>query len=234
MENRLEQTNTIVGIATATGKAGVSIIRISGSKALASVQKVFYPSKPSQIKSNPIKTNQIKSHKFYYGWIKHRAEWIDEVLLVFMKAPHSYTKEDVVEIHSHGGVLITNRMLEILLSLGLKLAEKGEFTKRAFLNGRIDLTKAEAIGQLVQANSLASLSQAVNQLQGKLFEKINSFREKISWVLSLINAQIDFIEEDVFFTHLKQVKKDLQKINTELLILIDTAIKIPIKPHGTF
>ena len=223
MENRLEQTNTIVGIATATGKAGVSIIRISGNKALASVQKIFYPSKPSQIKSNPIKTNQIKSHKFYYGWIKHRAEWIDEVLLVFMKAPHSYTKEDVVEIHSHGGVLITNRMLEILLSLGLKLAEKGEFTKRAFLNGRIDLTKAEAIGQLVQANSLASLSQAVNQLQGKLFEKINSFREKISWVLSLINAQIDFIEEDVFFTHLKQVKKDLQKINTELLILIDTA-----------
>ena len=228
MENRLEQTNTIVGIATATGKAGVSIIRISGSKALASVQKVFYPSKLSQIKTSQIKpsqikTNQIKSHKFYYGWIKHRAEWIDEVLLVFMKAPHSYTKEDVVEIHSHGGVLITNRMLEILLSLGLRLAEKGEFTKRAFLNGRIDLTKAEAIGQLVQANSLASLSQAVNQLQGKLFEKINSFREKISWVLSLINAQIDFIEEDVFFTHLKQVKKDLQKINTELLILIDTA-----------
>ena len=88
-----------------------------------------------------------------------------------MKAPHSYTKEDVVEIHSHGGVLITNRMLEILLSLGLKLAEKGEFTKRAFLNGRIDLTKAEAIGQLVQANSLASLSQAVNQLQGKLNQK---------------------------------------------------------------
>ena len=176
--NKLEQTNTIVGIATATGKAGVSIIRISGSKALASVQKVFYPSKPSQIKSNPIKTNQIKSHKFYYGWIKHRAEWIDEVLLVFMKAPHSYTKEDVVEIHSHGGVLITNRMLEILLSLGLKLAEKGEFTKRAFLNGRIDLTKAEAIGQLVQANSLASLSQAVNQLQGKLFEKITLLEKK--------------------------------------------------------
>ena len=85
------------------------------------------------------------------------------------------------------------------------------------------MTKAEAIGQLVQANSLASLSQAVNQLQGKLFDKINSFREKISWVLSLINAQIDFIEEDVFFTHLKQVKKDLQKINTELLSLIDTA-----------
>ena len=218
-----QQTDTIVGIATATGKAGVSIIRISGSKALASVQKVFYHSKPSQIKSNPIKTNQIKSHKFYYGWIKHRAEWIDEVLLVFMKSPRSYTKEDLVEIHSHGGVLIANRLLEILLSLGLKLAEKGEFTKRAFLNGRIDLTKVEAIGQLVQANSLASLSQAVNQLQGKLFEKINSFREKISWVLSLINAQIDFIEEDVFFTHLKQVKKDLQKINTELLILIDTA-----------
>ena len=90
MENRLEQTNTIVGIATATGKAGVSIIRISGSKALASVQKVFYPSKPSQIKTSQIKpsqikTNQIKSHKFYYGWIKHRAEWIDEVLLVFME-----------------------------------------------------------------------------------------------------------------------------------------------------
>ena len=140
-----------------------------------------------------------------------------------MKAPHSYTKEDLVEIHSHGGILIANRLLEILFTLGLKLAEKGEFTKRAFLNGRIDLTKAEAIGQLVQANSLASLSQAVNQLQGKLFDKINSFREKISWVLSLINAQIDFIEEDVFFTHLKQVKKDLQKINTELLSLIDTA-----------
>ena len=233
MENRLEQTNTIVGIATATGKAGVSIIRISGSKALASVQKVFYPSKPSQIKpsqiktsqikTSQIKTNQIKSHRFYHGWIKYQKEWIDEVLLVFMKAPHSYTKEDLVEIHSHGGILIANRLLEILFTLGLKLAEKGEFTKRAFLNGRIDLTKAEAIGQLVQANSLASLSQAVNQLQGKLFDKINSFREKISWVLSLINAQIDFIEEDVFFTHLKQVKKDLQKINTELLSLIDTA-----------
>ena len=188
----------------------------------------FYPSKPSQIKPSQIKPSQIKpsqikSHRFYHGWIKYQKEWIDEVLLVFMKAPHSYTKEDLVEIHSHGGILIANRLLEILFTLGLKLAEKGEFTKRAFLNGRIDLTKAEAIGQLVQANSLASLSQAVNQLQGKLFDKINSFREKISWVLSLINAQIDFIEEDVFFTHLKQVKKDLQKINTELLILIDTA-----------
>ncbi len=257
-KTNLQQTDTIVGMATAVGKAGVNVIRMSGITALSNIQKIFYSSKnspikshqieshqieshqikphqikshqikphqikPHQIKPHQIKPHQIKSHRFYHGWIKHQGEWIDEVLVVFMKAPRSYTKEDVVEIHSHGNILIANRMLKILLSLGVKLAERGEFTKRAFLNGRIDLTKAEAIGQLVQAKSLASLSQAVNQLQGKLFDKISSFREKIAWVLSLINAQIDFIEEDVFFTHLKQVEKDLQKINKELITLIDTA-----------
>ena len=210
--------DTIIGIATATGRASVTILRISGNKALLTAQKFFCSPSNQKIK-------KFQSHRVYYGWIEKNSQKIDEVLLLVMKAPKSYTKEDIVEIHSHGGFAVAERLLKIFTQEGLRLAEAGEFTKRAFLNGRIDLTKVEAIQQIIDAKSLFSLELGVQQLQGKLFNKINSFREKIAWVLSLLNAQIDFIEEDVFFTNLKKARKEIQNIIAEMQFFLETAEK---------
>ena len=210
----MSNKETIVAIATALGNAGISIIRISGPKSLKIIKKIFYPKK-----------NDLKTHTVNYGWIKDKGKLIDEVILLVMKAPHSYTREDVVEIHSHGGFFIANKILDILLANGLKLAKSGEFTKRAFLNGRIDLTKAEAINQLISANSSASMDLAINQLQGVLYTKIEEFRKKIAWALALLNAQIDFSEDDIFFTNKTKITKELNNIDLELTKLINNVHK---------
>lgn len=199
----------IIGVATAVGRASVSIIRISGNHSITKIQKLF-----RNAKNQPVK--KFQSHKIYYGWIEYQGKKIDEVLLLIMKAPRSYTKEDVVEVHSHGGVIVCNRLLEIFLQQGIRLAEHGEFTKRAFLNGRIDLTKAEATLQVIDAQNLFSLESNIEQLQGKLYKKICFFQEKISWVLALLNAQIDFIDEEVFFINQKKALKNIQTVILQL------------------
>ena len=199
--------DTIIGVATATGRSSVSVLRISGKDTFSKVQKLF-----RNAKNKPLK--KFQSHRIYYGWIEYQKKKIDEILLLVMKHPRSYTREDLVEIHSHGGVMVCNRLLEIFLKQGIRMAENGEFTKRAFLNGRIDLTKAEATLQIIDAQNLFSLEAGIEQLQGKLYEKICLFQKKISWILALLNAQIDFIEEDVFFIN---QDKSLQKIQSIIL-----------------
>lgn len=201
----MDLEDTIIGTATAVGRASVNILRISGPKALSKTQKLF-----RTIHNKPVKSFQ--SYKIYYGWIESNQKKIDEVLLLVMKSPKSYTREDVIEIHSHGGIAVCNRLLEVFLASGIRMAEAGEFTKRAFLNGRIDLTKAEAIQQIIDAKNLFALESGIQQLQGKLYKKIQLFQEKISWVLSLLNAQIDFIEEKVFFINREKSRKELQEI----------------------
>jgi tRNA modification GTPase len=197
--------DTIIAPATATGRASVNILRISGKNAIKQAQKLFRTNQNKPVKS-------FQSHKIYHGWIENKNKKIDEVLLLIMKAPKSYTKEDVVEVHSHGGFAVCNKLLEVFLEQGIRMAENGEFTKRAFLNGRIDLTKAEAIQQIIDAQNLFALESGVEQLQGKIYEKIQDFQKKISWVLSLLNAQIDFIDEKVFFTNQEKSRKELQSI----------------------
>ena len=214
--------DTIVGLATATGRASVNIIRISGNNAILQARQFFRTTQQKTIKD-------FESHRVYHGWIENKTKKIDEVLLLVMKAPRSYTREDVVEIHSHGGFAVCNRLLAIFLQNGLRMALAGEFTKRAFLNGRIDLTRAEAIGQIIDAKNLFSLELGIEHLQGKLYQKIIFFKEKITWALSLLNAQIDFIEEQIFFTNLQKIRQELQEVVSqiqEFLLNAERGIKL--------
>lgn len=214
--------DTIAGIATAPGEAGISVIRLSGDRSLSIVGEIF-KSKSS------LSIHQLKNRYMHYGWIEISGKTIDEVLLCVMRKPHSFTVEDVVEIHCHGGSFITNTILNHIIDLGARLSSPGEFTQRAFLNGRIDLTQAEATNDMIKTTGLLGLNMVVNQLKGKLFEKIESIKAQISWILALVNAGIDFPEEDTVFTNQKEIEQKLTLAENELKRLIrsaDTGIKI--------
>jgi len=157
------QDDTISAVATAIGEGGIGIIRLSGPESVAIADKLF-------LGSNGLKATMVDSHRIYYGSIidPDAGFTVDEVLLLVMKAPRSYTREDVVEIHCHGGPVPLRKILELTLKLGARLAEPGEFTKRAFLNGRLDLTQAEAVIDIIRAKTDASLKLAVNHLSGQL------------------------------------------------------------------
>jgi tRNA modification GTPase len=180
---------TIAAIATPAGAGGIGIIRISGSRALPLLRLLF---RPRRLQSQPT------SHKMTYGWIHHPETGtpIDEVLAVYMRAPHTYTREDVVEIHSHGSYLVLQRILAAVLAAGARLAEPGEFTKRAFLNGRIDLTQAEAVLELLEARTEQSLALALGQLQGRLQERVEAIRQALLDLRATIEVAIDFPEEE--------------------------------------
>ena len=214
--------DTIAGIATAPGEAGISVIRISGDSALRLAAQIFKPKTVSSFE-------QVKDRTMTYGWIESKDKTFDEVLLCTMKKPHSFTVEDVVEIHCHGGSFITNTILKLILDLGARLAAPGEFTQRAFLNGRIDLTQAEATNDMIKAQSQLGLNMVVNQLKGKLYEKIEKIKEQVSWVLSLVNAGIDFPEEDTVFAYTQEIREKMNDAKQELQQLVlsaETGIKI--------
>ena len=162
--------DTICAIATAMSDAGIGIIRVSGKDAVSICNEVYISGAHKHDLSDH-EPNTIK-----YGFICDGETIVDEVMISYMKAPHSYTKEDVIEINSHGGMLVMNQILQLLLDHGCRLAEPGEFTKRAFLNGRIDLTKAEAIMDIISAQNNFALESSRQQLQGKIFNKIKEIR----------------------------------------------------------
>ncbi|HEY8694150.1 MAG TPA: tRNA uridine-5-carboxymethylaminomethyl(34) synthesis GTPase MnmE [Chloroflexota bacterium] len=180
--------DTIVAIATAAGEAGIGVVRLSGPDSLSIGQRLFRPS---------AKACAYDSHQLYHGHVSDGAEVVDEVLLAYMKAPRSYTAEDVVEIHGHGGPAPLERILHLAIQHGARLANPGEFTLRAFLNGRLDLAQAEAVADVIQARSDASLRLAVNQLSGRLSRAVNDVRRKALSVLAQLEANIDFSEDDV-------------------------------------
>jgi len=159
--------DTICSIATSLTSGGISIIRISGDDAVEIVNKIFFTKSHKCILDNP------ESHKIYYGFIFDGDKILDEVLVSFFKAPKSYTCEDVIEINCHGGVLVTNRILRLICKSGARIAEAGEFTKRAFLNGRIDLTEAEAVMDLISSENELNLANSIEQLNGTLKNKIS-------------------------------------------------------------
>lgn len=180
--------DTIVAISTALGVGAISIIRVSGQEALDIVNKI---TKSKKIKS-------YDSHTIHYDFIMDEETIIDEVLISIMKAPKTFTKEDVVEINCHGGIATTNKVLELLLTNGCRLAEPGEFTKRAFLNGRIDLMEAEGIMDLIESKTEKSRTLAINTVQGKVSKLIKDLRQKIVEVLANIEVNIDYPEyEDI-------------------------------------
>ncbi len=201
--------DTIAAIATPPGMGGIGIIRISGPLALSIISELF-----GTTLQGPMDCHHLKSHRVIHGYIfnpeNHRP--LDEVLLIPMRAPKSYTREDVVEIHAHAGPMVMRAILECLTTAGARLAEPGEFTKRAFLNGRIDLTQAEAICDIISARSTASMKIAATQATGQLKETINDGREHLLGMLTLIEAAIDFpdegtelIQEKPFLAHMDAV-----------------------------
>jgi tRNA modification GTPase len=182
-------TETIAAIATAPGTGGIGIIRISGPDALPLLHKLFVPHNPR---------SHYTSHTLYYGTVINReGQVLDEALAVYMRAPHTYTREDVVELHCHGSYLVLQAILRTIFTWGGRPAEAGEFTKRAFLAGRIDLTRAEAVLDLLQAQTEAGARLAANQLQGQLFDRLEAIRQQLIGFLALLEVAIDFPDDDV-------------------------------------
>ena len=163
--------DTIAAIATPLQPSGLGVIRVSGKHAVSMVGYLF--------KSNTEKLEKTESHKLVHGWIHDNEKLIDRVLVIIMRSPRSYTTEDVVEIQCHGSPFIMRRILDLLLDQGARLAESGEFTQRAFLHGRIDLTQAEAVLDLVHANSELGSALAVQQLKGKLYNEIEKVKKQV-------------------------------------------------------
>lgn len=235
--------DTIAAIATCAGEAGISIIRISGKEALSVADRIF-------IAKDGKKPSGFKTYTLHYGWVVdilqgkegiHAAEdgrratnneqratsnerrataIVDEALLTVMRAPKSYTREDVVELSCHGGLVAMRRVLELALDNGCRLAERGEFTLRAFLNGRIDLAQAEAVADIISAKTGKALSLSVNQLKGELSDKLKSLRRGLLDLVSNVEADIDFPEEDVDKGCINRLKGDIDVIEGELSLML--------------
>ena len=204
--------STIVSIATAPGIGGIGIIRMSGEETFKVLNKIFMPKKIQPIE-------EIKGYTIKYGNIVENNNIIDEVLVSYFKAPKSYTTEDMCEINSHGGVLIERKILELCLKNGAEMAEPGEFTKRAFLNGRIDLTQAESVIDIINAKSEKEMKSSVKQLEGFLSEKIKEIKKDILDVLVNVEVTIDYPEYDTPEVQEKELKNMLKKIEKKLKIL---------------
>ena len=203
--------DTIAAISTALGVGAISIIRISGDDALDIVNKI---TKAQKIK-------KVKSHTIYYDFIVDDDKIIDEVLISVMLAPKTFTKENVVEINCHGGIATTNKVLELLLTNGCRLAEPGEFTKRAFLNGRIDLIEAEGIMNLINSKTETSRNLALNQVSGKTSQLIKDLRQKILEVLANIAVNIDYPEyEDIEELTIQDLKIKIIDIENEIKYIL--------------
>lgn len=203
------ELDTIVAIATPPGEGGISIIRISGDKVFEMINPLF----------KEYDLQRVNSHTIHYGHIidPNTVEEIDEVMITVMRAPHTYTRENVIEINCHGGLMTTNYILQLIISQGTRLAEPGEFTKRAFLNGRIDLSQAEAVMDLIRAKTNLSMKGALNQLNGSLSRIIKNLRKDILEVLAQIEVNIDYPEYD-----------DVETMTTNLLLEKTQDIKVSI------
>lgn len=182
--------DTIAAISTPRGEGGIGIVRLSGDESLNILEKIFKPKSNKDIKD-------IKSYTINYGHIFDGEILVDEVLVSIMKAPNTYTKEDIVEINCHGGYLVTERVLELVLKNGAKIAEPGEFTRRAFLNGRLDLTQAEAVIDLIHGKTEKSISLSLNNLRGDLKEQIHYLKKILLDVAAHVNVVLDYPEEGV-------------------------------------
>jgi tRNA modification GTPase len=209
--------DTIAAISTPIGESGIGIVRLSGKDAHSIVQRLF--------------TKQLENRRLVYGHIldPDNGEVVDEVLVAYMKAPHTYTKEDIVEIDCHGGPTPLQRILGLVLSCGARLANPGEFTLRAFLNGRIDLAQAESVLDIIQAKTQASLRLAVQGLGGKLSEPIKTVRRNLMDILAYLTARIDFPEDEV---EEQNIREPLEKAQASLGNLIANADAGIVYRHG--
>lgn len=207
--------DTIVALSTPPGQGAIAVIRLSGDQAIAIVNAVFWGKNLSQ----------QKSHTLHFGTIRQNDAVIDEVVISLFVAPHSFTKEDVVEVSCHGSSFIVQQLLQLFVAQGARLATPGEFTKRAFLGGRFDLAQAEAVADLIAAESKEAHRAAMHQMRGGFSQKINDLREELVRFASLIELELDFSEEDVEFAdrqQLRELVEGIQRVVAELIISFAT------------
>lgn len=210
-------TDTIAAIATAVSDSGIGIIRISGDDAFRVADRIFRPKKGNA------KVSEMESHTIHYGYIEDEYEIIDEVLLLIMRAPKTYTCEDVVEIDCHGGILVVKRILETVIKHGARPAEPGEFTKRAFLNGRIDLSQAESVIDVINAKNNFALKSSVSQLCGAVLDEITSIRSVILYELAYIESALDDPEHYTLDGYQRELKRKMQDVTDKIHRLLLSA-----------
>ena len=204
--------DTIVALATPPGIGAIGIIRLSGEASLSIADEVFH--------GKPLK--EVKTHTVHFGTIREEDEILDEVVVTVFKGPHSYTKEDVIEISCHGSSFILKSILQLLIKKGARLAKPGEFTQRAFINGRFDLAQAEAVADLIAAESEAAHSTAMKQMRGGFSGEIKLLREELIHFASMIELELDFSEEDVEFANRDELKALVAKIQNPVKKLIES------------
>lgn len=210
--------DTIASIATALSPSGIGIIRLSGNESIAIADRIFVPTKKDK------RLVDVKSHTLHYGHIKNPKDgtFVDEVLVSVMIGPHSYTKEDVVEINCHGGILVLEQTLKLILDNGARLAEPGEFTKRAFLNGRMDLSQAEAVIDMINAKTSLSLKASVNQLSGQLKKALDDIKEETLALIAHIEAAIDYPEYELEALAYENMTHAIESVDNKVMALIQS------------
>lgn len=206
-------SNTIAAISTAIGEAGIGIVRMSGNSSIEIGKRVFKGIKNRELDANENRT-------LAYGHIVNGEEIIDEVLIAYMRGPYTYTREDMVEIYCHGGIVAVRRILDLLLESGAILAEPGEFTKRAFLNGRLDLAQAEAVIDMIHSKTDKSYDIGLSQLEGSVSREIDELRGILMGIMANIVAEIDFPEEDIETKAMEEIKSEVKEIMDRLDALL--------------
>ncbi len=208
--------DTIAAIATAMSPSGIGIVRMSGPDSFDIIDRIFKPKKSDKKLSNE------KGYSLHYGFIKDGEDLLDEVLVLAMRGPHSYTAEDTIEIDCHGGIFVMKKILETVIKNGARIADPGEFTKRAFLNGRIDLSQAEAVIDVINAKNEMALKSSLSQLKGSVHTKIVSLREEILYEIAFIESALDDPEHISLESYPEKLYPKVQKINQELKRLLST------------
>ncbi|AKP67653.1 tRNA uridine-5-carboxymethylaminomethyl(34) synthesis GTPase MnmE [Companilactobacillus ginsenosidimutans] len=224
MPSTVTEYDTIAAISTPPGEGGISIVRVSGDQAFSIVKKVF--------KGKDLE--KVASHTINYGHIVDPTtnDLVDEVMVSVMHAPKTFTREDVIEVNTHGGIVPTNKVLQLIIGAGARMAEPGEFTKRAFLNGRIDLTQAESVMDLIRAKTDKAMQVAVNQLDGNLEHLISSLRQEILDVLAQVEVNIDYPEYDTEQMTTKMLLEKAKTVGASIDELLKTADSGEILQHG--
>lgn len=220
------KTDVICAIATALSDSGIGIIRLSGSEAIEIVDKIY------KSKSGQKHLINVDSHTIHYGYIVDNEEVIDEVMVTIMRAPRSYTTENTVEINCHGGIIMMQKILHLVLKVGARLAEPGEFTKRAFLNGRIDLSRAEAVMDVIHAKNELARKSSVKQLSGSVSDKIKGLRAKLIYEIAFIESALDDPEHISLDGYTERLSKEICSISIELDQLLDSSEKGKIVKNG--
>lgn len=211
------RSDTIAAISTAMAGAGIGIIRVSGKEAVSVVDRIYHS------KDNKKKLIDQPTHTIHYGFIQDGEDVIDEVLVMIMRGPRSFTAEDTVEINCHGGIYAMRRVFDTVLKNGARPAEPGEFTKRAFLNGRIDLSQAESVIDVIEAKNEYALKSSISQLKGSVNQKISQLREKILYQIAFIESALDDPEHISLDGYPQQLEKEIKNIGGEIQKLIDSA-----------